>query len=189
MGATHPCSSAHRHLYSNRSMGGLVRYSKGSVGDHRSRGSNQLLRGARLVRYLRGGCLLRYTGSRVTKQTRPQPPPPVLCWAMDRDIGAPLQPRSPQPPHASRRAKLSAHQARHGNPAGRRLDTQTTPLPPPARTERGPHNRTPAPQTPTAHLVDGQSGEEERKTQNAPRNGRRHPPGDARPPPPRPKAK
>ena len=78
MGATHPCSSAHRHLYSNRSTGGLVRYSKGSVGDHRSRGSNQLLRGARRVRYLQGGCLLRYTGTRVTEQTRPQPPPPVL---------------------------------------------------------------------------------------------------------------
>ena len=113
----------------------------------------------------------------------------VLCWAMNRSIGAPLQPRSPQPPHASRRAKLRAHQARHGNPAGRRLDTKSTPLSPPARTERGPHNRTPATQTPTAHLVDGQSGEEERKTQNAPRNGRRHPPGDARPPPPQPQAK
>ena len=58
--------------------GDNTRYSKGSVGDHRSRGSNQLLRGARLVRYLRGGCLQRYTGTRVTEQTRPQPPPPVL---------------------------------------------------------------------------------------------------------------
>ena len=113
----------------------------------------------------------------------------VLCWAMNRNVGAPLQPRSPQPPHASRRAKLRAHQARHGNPAGRRLDTKSTPLSPPARTERGPHNRPPATQTPTAHLVDGQSGEEERKTQNAPRNGRRHPPGDALPPPPQPQPK
>ena len=61
--------------------------------------------------------------------------------------------------------------------------------PPPARTERGPHNRTPATRTPTAYLVDGQMGEEERETQNAPRNGRRHPPGDAPPPPPLPQAK
>ena len=82
MGATHPCSSAHRHLYSNRSTGGHVRYSEGSVGDHRSRGSNQLLRGARRVRYLQGGCLLRYTGTRVTEQTRPQPPPPVLSVSL-----------------------------------------------------------------------------------------------------------
>ena len=208
MGTTHPCSSAHRHLYSNRSMGGLARYSKGSVGDHRSRGSNQLLHGARLVRYLRGGCLLRYTGTRVTEQTRPEPPPPVLrvsprarglpSWAMSRDIGAPLQPRSPQPPHASRRAKLRAHQARHENPAGRRLDTKTTPLSPPARTERGPHNRTPATQTPTAHLVDGQRREEGRPTPHAmdegtppgtpsrrPRNPKpsRGEPGPDRPPP------
>ena len=85
---------------------------------------------------------------------------------MNRNIGAPFQPRSPQPPHASRRAKLRAHRARHGNPADRRLDTKLTPLSPPTGTERGPHNRTPAPttQTPTAHPVDGQSGEGERKT-------------------------
>ena len=115
----------------------------------------------------------------------------VLCWAMNRKIGAPLQPGSPQPPHASRRAKLRAHRARHGNPADRRLDTKSTPLSPPTGTERGPHNRTPAPtmQTPTAHPVDGQSGDEKRKTPNAPRNGRRHPPGDALPPPPQPQAK
>ena len=102
----------------------------------------------------------------------------VLCWAMNRNIGAPLQPRSHQPPLATRRAKLRAHRARHGIPADRRLDTKSTPLPPPAGTERGPHNRTPAPtaRAPTAHPVDGQSGEEERKTPNAPRNGRRHPP-------------
>ena len=66
---------------------------------------------------------------------------------MNRNIGAPLQPRSPQPPHASRRAKLRAHRARHGNPADRRLDTKSTPLSPPTGTERGPHNRTPAPTT------------------------------------------
>ena len=58
-------------------------------------------------------------------------------------------------------------------------------------TEQGPHTRTPAPttRTPTAHPVDGQSGEEERKTPDAPRNGRRHPPGDALPLPPQPQAK
>ena len=115
----------------------------------------------------------------------------VLCWATNRNIGAPLQPWSPQPPHASRRAKLRGHRARQGNPADRRLDTKSTPLSPPTGAERGPHNRTPAPttQTPTAHPVDGQSGDEERKTPNAPRNGRRHPPGDALPPPQRPPAK
>ena len=137
----------------------------------------------------------RHPGHRTNAPATPSPcaksKPAVglLCWAMNRDIGAPLQPRSPQPPHASRRAKLRAHQARHENPAGRRLDTKTTPLSPPARTERGPHNRTPATQTPTAHVVDGQRREEERKAQNAPRNGRRHPPGDAQPPPPQPQAK
>ena len=130
--------------------------------------------------------------------TKSRPAVGLLCWAMNRDIGAPLQPRSPQPPHASRRAKLRAHQARHENPAGRRLDTKTTPLSPPARTERGPHNRTPATQTPTAHLVDGQMREEERPTPHAtvegtppgtpsrrPRNPKpsRGEPGPDRPPP------
>ena len=48
-------------------------------------------------------------------------------------------------------------------------------------TEQGPHTRTPAPttrgsRTPTARPVGGQSGEGERKTPDAPRNGRRHPP-------------
>ena len=48
-------------------------------------------------------------------------------------------------------------------------------------TEQGPHTRTPAPTTrgsraPAAHPVGGQSGEGERMTPDAPRNGRRHPP-------------
>ena len=48
-------------------------------------------------------------------------------------------------------------------------------------TEQGPHTRTPAPttrgsQTPTTRPVGGQSGEGERMTPDAPRNGRRHPP-------------
>ena len=48
-------------------------------------------------------------------------------------------------------------------------------------TEKGPHTRTPAPttrgwRTPTARPVGGQSGEGERLTPDAPRNGRRHPP-------------
>ena len=46
---------------------------------------------------------------------------------------------------------------------------------------KGPHTRTPAPttrgsRTPTARPVGGQSGEGERLTPDAPRNGRRHPP-------------
>ena len=61
-------------------------------------------------------------------------------------------------------------------------------------TEQGPHTRTPAPTTrgsraPAAHPVGGQSGEGERMTPDAPRNGRRHPPGDALPPSPQPQAK
>ena len=61
-------------------------------------------------------------------------------------------------------------------------------------TEQGPHTRRPAPTTrgsraPAAHPVDGQSGEGERMTPDAPRNGRRHPPGDPLPPPPQPQAK
>ena len=48
-------------------------------------------------------------------------------------------------------------------------------------TELGPHTRRPAPttrgsRTPTARPVGGQSGEGERMTPDAPRNGRRHPP-------------
>ena len=48
-------------------------------------------------------------------------------------------------------------------------------------TEQGPHTRTLAPtargsRTPTARPVGGQSGEGERMTPDAPRNGRRHPP-------------
>ena len=48
-------------------------------------------------------------------------------------------------------------------------------------TEQGPHTRTPAPTTrgsraPAAHPVGGQSGEGERMTPDAPRNGRRPPP-------------
>ena len=51
----------------------------------------------------------------------------------------------------------------------------------PTGTEQGPHTRTPAPttrgsRTPTARPVDGQSGEGERMTPDAPRNGKRHPP-------------
>ena len=51
----------------------------------------------------------------------------------------------------------------------------------PTGTEQGPHTRRPAPttrgsRTPTARPVDGQSGEGERMTPDAPRNGRRHPP-------------
>ena len=47
--------------------------------------------------------------------------------------------------------------------------------------EQGPHTRTPAPttrgsRTPTARPVGGQSGEGERMTPDAPRNGRRYPP-------------
>ena len=53
-------------------------------------------------------------------------------------------------------------------------------------TEQGAHTRTPAPttrgsRTPTARPVGGQSGEGERMTPDAPRNGRRHPP-QGRPP-------
>ena len=59
--------------------------------------------------------------------------------------------------------------------------------------EQGPHTRTPAPTTrgsraPAAHPVGGQSGKAERMTPDAPRNGRRHPRGDALPPPPQPQA-
>ena len=48
-------------------------------------------------------------------------------------------------------------------------------------TEKGPHSRTPAPETrgsrtPTGRPVGGQSGEGERLTQDAPCNSRRHPP-------------
>ena len=44
----------------------------------------------------------------------------VLCWAMNRNIGAPLQPRSPQPPLASRRES--------GGPApGHQVDTSLPP--------------------------------------------------------------
>ena len=48
-------------------------------------------------------------------------------------------------------------------------------------TEKGPHNRTPAPttrgsRTPTARRVGGQSGEGERLTLDTPRKSRRHPP-------------
>ena len=53
----------------------------------------------------------------------------------------------------------------------------------------GPRTHTPAPtarwwRTPTAHPVDGQSGEGQRLTSDAPHNGGRHPPLDALPPPP-----
>ena len=65
--------------------------------------------------------------------------------------------------------------------------------PPPGMQAKGTvlslHTHTPAPtarrwQTPTACQVGGQSGEGERLTSDAPHNGRRHPPGDALPPPP-----
>ena len=74
--------------------------------------------------------------------------------------------RPPPPP-----ARPPAYK-RHG-PAPRRAA--------PTGTEQGPHTRTPAPttrgsRTPTARPVDGQSGEGERMTPDAPRNGRRHSP-------------
>ena len=75
-GTTHTCSSARRHLYSNRSTGGPVRYSKGSVGDHRSRESNHLLHGERWMRCHLSGCLLRGTGTwhreQPHRRTQPQ---------------------------------------------------------------------------------------------------------------------
>ena len=53
----------------------------------------------------------------------------------------------------------------------------------------GPHTHTPAPtacgwRTPTARPVGGQFREGEHLTTDAPHNGRRHPPGNALPPPP-----
>ena len=86
---------------------------------------------------------------------------------MNRNIGAPLQPRSPQPPLATRRAKRRAHRALHGNPADRRLDTKSTPLSPPTGTERGPHNRTPAhnadPDSPPSGRAVGGGGAQDPK--------------------------
>ena len=73
-----------------------------------------------------------------------------------------------RPPRPPPQARPPAYE-RYG-PAPRRAA--------PTGTEQGPHTRTPAPttRTPTACPVDGQSGEEERMTPDAPRNGRRHPP-------------
>ena len=68
-GTTPTCSSAPRHLYTNRSAGGPVRYSKGSVGGHRSQESNHPLHDKRRMRYHWSGCLLRGTGTRHTDQT------------------------------------------------------------------------------------------------------------------------
>ena len=85
--------------------------------------------------------------------------------------GHPTPPRNPQ----SEAPCAPGSSWESGGPApGHQVDTSL----PPTETERGPHNRTPAPttRTPTAHPVDGESGEEERKTPNTPHNGRRHPP-------------
>ena len=92
VGTTHTCSSARRHLYSNRLTGGPVRYSKGSVGDHRSRESNHLLHGKCRLRCHLSGCLLRGTVTRHRDQPhkrthQPQmqapwrhPPSPPPVW-------------------------------------------------------------------------------------------------------------
>ena len=76
--------------------------------------------------------------------------------------------RTPPPPPPARPRAYERHR-----PAPRRAA--------PTGREQGPHTRTPAPttrgsRTPTARPVDGQSGEGERMTPDAPRNGRRHPP-------------
>ena len=83
----------------------------------------------------------------------PPPPPPPPPSPPPRHMNATDPPRGAQPPQ--------------GVPA--------------EGTEQGPHTRTPAPTTrgsraPAAHPVGGQSGEGERMTPDAPRNGRRHPP-------------
>ena len=84
--------------------------------------------------------------NRGVRRTPPPPPPPQHMNATD-------PPRGAQPPQ--------------GVPA--------------EGTEQGPHTRTPAPttrgsRTPKARPVGGQSGEGDRMTPDAPRNGRRHPP-------------
>ena len=76
MGTTHPCSSAHRHLYSNRSMGGLARYSKGSVGDHRS-GVRTSSYAARAGRAASGAAAFRYTPAPGSQNKRARNPLPL----------------------------------------------------------------------------------------------------------------
>ena len=81
-----------------------------------------------------------------------------------------------------------------GHPPRGRPPTTRAGMQPPqgmqaAGTVLGSHAHTPAPtargwRTPTARPVGGQSGEGRRLTSDAPHNGRRHPPGDALPPPP-----
>ena len=103
---------------------------------------------------------------RGTEQGRATPRPTGLAPAAPRHTNATDPPRGAQPPQGVQAEG----------------------------TEKGPHTRTPAPttcgsRTPTAHPVGGQSGEGERLTPDAPRNSRRHPPGDALPLPPQPQAK
>ena len=97
------------------------------------------------------------------RQSDPPPysPPPGRTTG---GYGARPPPPQPAPRHAT---ELRGAQPPQGVPA--------------EGTEQGPHTRTPAPttsgsRTPTARPVGGQSGEGERMTPDAPRNGRRHPP-------------
>ena len=121
---------------------------------------------------------MRYAPATPSPCAKSKPAVGVLCWAMNRNIGAPLQPRSPQPPHASRRAKLRAHQARHGNLApGRQVDTSL----PPRKNRAGPpqpharaHNADPD-SPPSGRAVGGRGAQDpERPTQRskAPPRGR-----------------
>ena len=85
----------------------------------------------------------------------------------NRGVGrTPPRPPQPAPQHMNATDPPRGAQPSQGVPA--------------EGTEQGPHNRTPAPttrgsRTPTAGPVGGQSGEGERMTPDAPRNGRRHP--------------
>ena len=81
--------------------------------------------------------------------------------------------RTPSPPPQPAPKHMNATNPPHGAQPPQGVPAEGT--------GKGPHTRTPAPTTrrsraPAAHPVGGQSGEGERMTPDAPRNGRRHPP-------------
>ena len=95
----------------------------------------------------------------------PYRPPPAA--QMGGTAHAPPPPPPPAPQHMNATDPPRGAQPRQGVPA--------------EGTEQGPHTRTPAPttrgsRTPATRPVGGQSGEGERMTPDAPRNGRRQPP-------------
>ena len=121
-----------------------------------------------------------HTRTNCTRDTRVAEPRPPAPEGRRLGEGQRLTPDAPHNPGRPPPPGTAPHRPRGTQPP-QGMQAKGTVL--------GPHTHTPATtacgwRTPTARPVGGQFGEGERLTTDAPHNGRRHPPGNALPPPP-----